>query len=167
MKTRHTVTLIAMSAVVTVMAFGILRGTRQAQAKESVPGRNATGITTEPADGPAGVYSTTITPADIPPDLPPEVVTILVGQWQIELTADGANIVSKSGEVVVIGRYTASPSHVVLRDQGGPLACFDAPGIATGIYAWSVQSDELTLTPVLDRCFGRQLVLTAHPLQKQ
>lgn len=167
MKTRHTLTLIAMSALVAVTAFGILRDTRQAQAKESVSGKNAIVTKTDPADGPAGVYTTTITPADIPPDLPPEVVGILVGEWQIELTENGANIVSKGGEVVVIGRYTDSPSHVVLRDEGGPLACFDAPGIATGIYTWSFQNDELTLTPVLDRCFGRQLVLSAHPLQKQ
>lgn len=167
MKTRRTLTLIATSAVVAGTAFGILRDTRQAQAKESVAGRNAIVTKTNSADGPAGVYTTTITPADIPPDLPPEVVAILVGQWQIELTEDGANIVSKSGEVAVIGRYTAGPSHVVIHDEAGPLACFDAPGIATGIYTWTSQNDELTLTPVLDRCFGRQLVLTAHPLQKQ
>lgn len=167
MKTRHTLILITIGAVVAVTALVILRGTRQAQAKEFMPERNAIVTNTNSEDVPAGVYTTTITPADIPPDLPPEVVDILVGQWQIELTEDGANIVSKNGEVVVFGRYTASPSHVVLRDEGGPLACFDAPGIATGIYSWSFQNDELTLTPVLDRCFGRQLVSTAHPLQKQ
>lgn len=167
MKTRHTVTLITTVAVVAVTAFGILRGTPKAHAMASVPERTATAAKPDFAEVPTGIYTTTITLADFPPGFPPEAIAILVGQWEIELTEDGTNIVTKDGDVVVIGRYTAGRSHVVLRDEEGPLACTDAPGIATGVYTWSFENDELTLTPVLDRCFGRQFVSTVHPLQKQ
>lgn len=167
MKTKHTPTLITIAAVVAVMAFGILRATRTAHAMASVTGRTATVAKTDMATVPTGIYTTTITLADIPPEFPPEVVAVLVGEWQIELTENGTNIVTKNGEVAVIGSYTAGQSHVVLRDQEGPLACFDAPGIKTGVYTWSFENNQLTLTPVLDRCFGRQFVLTVHPLQKQ
>ena len=121
------------------------------------------------ADGggiPAGIYSTTITMADIPPDFPPEVAEILVGTWFTELTAEGATIVRKNGDVVAYGTYTSSKSYFVIRDKGGPLACTDAHGIATGVYTWSLENNELTLTPVLDRCFGRMFVLTLRPLQQ-
>ena len=167
MKTKHTVSLITIVAVVAVTAFGILRGTREAQAMAPVPGTTATAAESDFPEVPTGIYTTTITLADFPPGFPPEAVAILLGQWQIELTEDGTNIVTKDGDVVVIGRYTAGRSHVVLRDEEGPLACTDAPGIATGVYTWSFENDELTLTPVLDRCFGRQFVSTVHPLQKQ
>lgn len=163
MKTKHTMTLLTTAALVGVTTFGVLRGTRPAQAM----GTTTMVAETDHPTVPAGIYTTTITPADIPPDFPPEVAAILVGQWETELTADGENITSKDGEVVVSGHYTASPFRVVVTDEAGPLACFDAHGIATGIYTWSFENGELVLTPVLDRCFGRQFVLTTHPLQKQ
>ena len=115
---------------------------------------------------PAGVYSTTITLADIPPDFPPEAAEILVGTWTTEFTDSGTMVTSKNGEVVVNGRYTSGKSHLVIRDLSGPLACRDAHGIATGIYAWSLVNGELHLTTVLDRCFGRMFVLTLRPLQQ-
>ena len=51
-----------------------------------------------------------------------------------------------------------------MTDLQGALACTDAPGIATGVYQWSVENNVLVLTPVKDRCVGRQTVLTAHPM---
>ena len=157
MKTRRILTLTAIAALVALVVMSAGRGTKPVQAKTAV----------DQPQVPAGVYTTTITPADIPPEFPPEAIPVLVGTWQVELTEEGANIVSKDGEVVVIGRYTASPSHVVLRDEEGPLACFDGHGIATGVYNWSFQNNELVLTPVLDRCAGRRIVSSAHPLQLQ
>ena len=115
---------------------------------------------------PAGIYSTTITLADIPPGFPPEVADILVGTRWTELTDSGATVISKNGEVLAKGVYTSSKSHFVIRDISGPLACTDARGIATGVYTWSLENNELTLTPVLDRCFGRMFVLTLRPLQQ-
>lgn len=115
---------------------------------------------------PAGTYSTTITMADIPPEFPPEAAEILIGTWLTELTDSGATVVSRNGEVVAHGTYTSSKSHFVIRDVSGPLACTDARGIATGVYTWSLDNNELTLSPVLDRCFGRMFVLTLRPLQQ-
>lgn len=119
-----------------------------------------------PAQIPPGVYSVTITLADIPPDFPPEVAEILVGAWTTEFTASGTTVISKDGEVVAKGRYTSSKSHLVIKDVDGPLACTDARGIATGVYAWSLENNALHLSAVLDRCFGRMFVLTLRPLHQ-
>jgi hypothetical protein len=115
---------------------------------------------------PVGSYSTTVNLADIPPDFPPEVVEILVGTWVTQLTEDGSTIVRKNGELVAYGTYTTSKSYLVFRDKGGPLACTDAHGIGTGVYSWTLENGELTLSPVLDRCYGRMFVLTLRPLQQ-
>ena len=167
MKTKRTLTWTAIAALVALVVISTSRGTKPVEAKAAGTPTSKSLAAVDATVVPAGVYTTTITPADIPPEFPPEAIPILVGTWQIELTEDGANIVSKDGDVVVIGSYTASPSHIVLRDEDGPLACFDAPGIATGVYSWSFQNNELYLSPVLDRCLGRLIVSTAHPLQKQ
>jgi hypothetical protein len=167
MKTRRILTLTAIAALVALVVVNTGRGTKPVEAKAPGTPTSKSLAAVDAPVAPAGIYATTITAGDIPPEFPPEAIPILVGTWQIELTEDGANIVSKDGDVVVVGHYTASPSRLVLKDEEGPLACFDAPGIATGIYNWSSQNDELTLSPVLDRCLGRLIVLTAHPLQKQ
>ena len=114
---------------------------------------------------PPGTYSATIVEADIPPGFPPEAIPILVGYWELELTEDGATIVTKDGEFVANGRYESNSARFVIRDLGGPLACTDAPGIATGVYDWSLENNELVLSPVHDGCLGRAAVLTAHPLE--
>ena len=113
---------------------------------------------------PPASYVATVTLADIPPDFPPEYAEILVGVWITDFTADGVYNVTRNGEFVANGTYTSNKSYLVVRDKGGPLACLDASGIATGIYTWTLDNNELTLTPVLDRCFGRQFVLTLHPM---
>jgi hypothetical protein len=115
---------------------------------------------------PAGTYAVTITPVDIPPGFPPEAADILVATWMVEFNEDGSSIVYRNGEEVAINKYTSNKTHLVYRDISGPLACLDAPGIATGVYIWSLENDELTLTTVLDRCFGRNFVLTLRPLQR-
>ena len=116
---------------------------------------------------PAGIYLTTLTAADIPDSFPPEVIALLVGDWETEFTESGTYIVSKDGFPVVVGRYNSNPSRLIMTDLEGALACTDAPGIATGTYRWTAASDELVLTTLNDRCPGRNLVLTAHPLQRQ
>jgi len=63
-----------------------------------------------------GIYTTTIVGSDIPPTFPPDVAVILVGQWQIEFTQAGTYIVTKDGEIVVIGRYTSNSFRFVMTD---------------------------------------------------
>lgn len=166
MKNKRTLT-IAVVALAMLAAFGIFHNTQPVQARDVAPPANEfllPGAEPSSANLPPGIYTTTIVEADVPPPFPPE---ILVGQWQIEFTEAGSSIVTKDGEVVVIGRYNSNPSRVVITDLQGAYSCTDAPGIATGIYKWSLEGDELVLSAVLDRCVGRQVVLTAHPLQRQ
>ena len=115
---------------------------------------------------PAGSYSVTVTLADIPPDFPPEIGALIVGTWVTEFTSDGTTVVTQNGDVVVVGRYKSGPSNLVMTDLSGPMACRDARGIATGVYSWSLENNQLHLTTVLDRCFGRMFVLTLRPLQQ-
>jgi hypothetical protein len=116
---------------------------------------------------PAGIYTTTLTALDIPPEFPPEVTALLVGEWETEFTESGSYIVSKDGYPAVVGRYNSNSARIVMTDLEGAFSCTDEPGIATATYRWTLQSNELILTAVNDRCAGRNLVLTAHPLQRQ
>ena len=116
---------------------------------------------------PTGIYTTTLTEADIPAEFPPEFIPVLVGDWEIEFSESGSYIVSKDGYPVVVGRYNSNPARIVMTDLQGPLSCTDEPGIATATYRWTFAGDELILTAVNDRCAGRNLALTAHPLQRQ
>lgn len=92
---------------------------------------------------------------------------MLVGQWDNEFTSSGSVTVYKDKEEVIVGRYVANPARLVTTDLYGLLSCTTVPGEATGVYKWTFDNDELTLEAVLDRCFGRQFVLTLHPWQKQ
>jgi len=116
---------------------------------------------------PPGAYVATVMASDVPPDFPPEVAAILIGTWTTEFTNDGRTVVTKNGEIVVTGSYTSNKSYVVMRDIEGPLACTDDHGIATGVYNWRLAGGQLYMSPVLDRCFGRQFVLTLRPLEQQ
>jgi hypothetical protein len=115
---------------------------------------------------PPGSYSVTVTLADIPPEFPPEIGALLVGTWVTDFAPDGTTAVSQNGNVVVTGRYRSGSSYFVMTDLDGPMACRDARGIATGVYAWSIENNELHLTTVLDRCFGRMFILTLRPLHQ-
>jgi len=119
------------------------------------------------ANLPPGIYTTTLTEADIPDSFPPEFIPLLVGVWETEFTESGSYIVSKDGYPGVVGRYNSNPARIIMTDLQGAFACTDEPGIATATYRWTLAGDELILTAVKDRCAGRNLVLTAHPLQRQ
>ena len=119
------------------------------------------------ANVPTGIYTTTLTAADIPAEFPPEIASMLVGDWEIEFTEAGSFIVAKDGFPVVVGRYNSTSSRIVMTDLEGALSCTDAPGIATAIYRWTLVGNELVLTTVNERCPGRNLVLASHPLQRQ
>ena len=115
---------------------------------------------------PSGIYPVTITESDIPSYFPPEFIEVLVGEWRTEFTDGGTYIVTKDGEIVVVGRYTSNQSRLVMTDLQGAYACTDAPGIATGVYRWTFENNELVLVAVLDRCEGRKLALTLRPMPK-
>ena len=119
------------------------------------------------ANVPTGIYTTNLTEADIPDSFPPEYIPVLVGDWEIEFTGSGSYIVSKDGYPAVVGRYNSNSARIIMTDLQGSLSCTDEPGIATATYRWTLVGDQLILTAVHDRCAGRNLVLTAHALQRQ
>jgi hypothetical protein len=136
---------------------------REVVAPELTPAMSAAATPTLPQ----AIYGMTLTQADFPPFFPPEVVEFLSGDWELDLTDPRRSVTRLNGEVVVVGRYTANPARLVMHDTGGPIACLGEPGMAQGIYAWSLVGDQLTLTAVLDRCQGRPFVLTVKPWQKE
>jgi hypothetical protein len=116
---------------------------------------------------PNAIYAMTLGPGDFPHFFPPAVVEVLTGTWELDLTGSRRYTVRLNGDMVVEGRYTSNPARLVMRDLGGVLACLEEPGMAQGVYAWSLDNEELILTVVQDRCEGRPFVLTVKPWQKQ
>jgi hypothetical protein len=163
MKTKHTLTMIAIALVFSVGALFFTSGTNHVQAKDSAQPSSTALLPSADSDLPPGTYSTTITEADVQ-GFPPEFIPILVGYWETEFTAGGTYIVRKDDNIVVLGRYTSNLATLVMTDLQGALACTDEPGIATGVYRWSLENNVLVLSAVKDRCVGRQTVLTAHPM---
>lgn len=49
---------------------------------------------------PAGVYTTTLFEADVPPEFPPAAIPIFVGEWTLEFNEDGSYSVAKAGAAV-------------------------------------------------------------------
>jgi len=115
---------------------------------------------------PPGIYVTYVTPADVPADYPPDVAAALPGTWEMEITGSGVYVVHKDGQFVVFGRYVSNESRFILHDELGPLSCSGA-GQATGIYDWSFDGEDLTLTLVHDNCGVRAVAATAHPFELQ
>jgi hypothetical protein len=115
---------------------------------------------------PNATYAMTLAPEDFPLFFPPEIVDLLSGDWELDLTDPRNYLIRLNDDVVVEGRYTSNPARLVMRDLAGPLAC-PYPGIAQGVYAWSLDGDELSLAVVQDRCEGRPFVLTVKPWEKQ
>lgn len=123
---------------------------------------------------PNATYAMTLVPDDFPPLVPLEIVELLSGDWELDLTDPRSYVVHLNDEVVVEGRYTANPARFVLNGGSGPLACVGEPGIGQGVYDWSLEGDELSLAVVHDNCggrgpvlTGRAFVLTVKPWEKQ
>lgn len=122
-------------------------------------------IAANPERLPPGVYATTVNVDDVPAAFPPEAVAILVGQWQVEFTEGGSVVVTKDGDIVVVARYTSTPTHVEITDVLGALACLDEVNPVTGSYSWALNNRRLTLTLDADLCDARVVVLTTSSLQ--
>jgi uncharacterized lipoprotein NlpE involved in copper resistance len=116
---------------------------------------------------PNAVYTMTLEAADFPGFFPPEVVAMLSGTWELDLTDPHGYTTRLNGNPVVTGTYTKNAARLVKRDVSGVLACLDAPQEAQAVYGWNRQNDVLTLSVIQDHCGGRAFVLTARPWQKQ
>jgi hypothetical protein len=115
---------------------------------------------------PNAIYTMTLTPADMPEFFPPEAVEMLTGTWELDFTDPRSYSVRLDGVVLIFGRFTATPTRLIMRDLGGPLACLEEPRHAQGVYEWTLSDDGLVLSVVTDHCAGRPFVLTVLPWQK-
>lgn len=118
---------------------------------------------------PSGTYTTTITAEDVAKyGLPSPYPEILIGDWEMFFGDDGSFTVRNlttgdSGQ----GSYMANPVVLIFGKDTGELACIP-PGHAA--YKWSASGNTLILTGASDqndRCWGRYIVSTSHPLVKK
>ncbi len=123
------------------------------------------------ADGsefPTGTYTTKITAEDVAKyGLPSPYPEILIGDWEIVFRDDGMFGVTNitTGDAAQ-GIYRANPTVLVFGKDSGELACIP-PGNA--VYKWTASEDVLTLMALdgySERCWGRYIVFTSHPLVK-
>ena len=108
----------------------------------------------------AGTYTTTISVADVPPDM-----KAAVGLWELILGEEGQFTTTQNGEVVVQGTYAVAGDQMTFADVEGKMAC--AKEQASGIYKPALDGGTLTFTLIDDQCPGRRIVLTSHSLTKK
>lgn len=113
---------------------------------------------------PVGVFDITVTKDDVPTSLAggPD----LIGQWHIEFGDDGTYTFDREDVgVVVSGNYTTEGATISLTDEGGVLACGGAdPESVEATYAFKVEGDTLTLTPIQEKCDLRRVLLSTREL---
>jgi hypothetical protein len=119
------------------------------------------GATGSAAALPSATYAMTLSLDDFPPGVPPEIVGLLSGDWELDFAAGQTYLIRLNGDVMVQGRYTSNPARLVVHDVAGPLAC--PGGLAHAVYAWSRNGNTLNLIAVQDRCDGRAFVMMAKP----
>ena len=117
---------------------------------------------------PTGTYNTTITEADVTKyGLPSPYPEILIGEWEIIFREDGnLKVANTDTGDTAQGTYLANPSVLVFGKDTGTLAC-NPPGSA--VYKWTASGDLITLNALggySERCWGRYIVFTSHPLVK-
>ncbi|MCI0416077.1 hypothetical protein L0222_25160 [bacterium] len=108
----------------------------------------------------AGTYTTTISPADVPPEM-----AAAAGSWELILGEEGQFTSTQNGEVVVRGTYAVSGDQMAFSDAEGKMAC--AKEQASGSYKPALDGGTLSFTLVDDQCAGRRIVLTSHALTKK
>jgi hypothetical protein len=108
----------------------------------------------------AGTYTTTISPADVPPEM-----TAAVGSWELILGDEGQFTTTQNGEVVVRGTYAVSGDQMSFSDAEGKMACGKEQ--ASGTYKPALDGGTLSFTIIDDQCQGRRIILTSHALTKK
>lgn len=117
---------------------------------------------------PTGIYTTTITAEDVAKyGLPSPYPEILVGNWVLTFNADGSSEIENtttgaSGQ----GVYFTNHAVLIYGKDSGELDCVSP---AHAAYKWSASGDTLILkaaSEMSDRCWGRFIVSTSHPLIK-
>ena len=100
-----------------------------------------------------GVYWTTIAG---------QKPAVLNGRWRVSFLAGGRYTVAKDGAVLVAGMGSVRGDRITFGHETGPAACRGPQ--ATAVYRWTLRGKTLILTPISERCPGRQVVLATRPL---
>jgi hypothetical protein len=112
----------------------------------------------------SGVFTVSITKADIPPGLAGGPA--LAGLWNITFNSDGTYSLARQdvGEVVS-GKFDAAEATLTFNEWSGLIGCnITADSGEPATYAWQQTDDRLTLTPITDSCTERLTLLTTRPL---
>jgi len=88
------------------------------------------------------------------------------GEVSMQFDDHGRFKVSKGGQTVVDGEYTARADQISLTDKSGAWAC-SSKGEETGSYLWKYEGGTLTFSKVEDRCEGRVGDLPQHGWKRQ
>jgi hypothetical protein len=119
----------------------------------------------EPATQPlTGVYTVTVARQDVPSGL--SGGPALVGLWNITFNGDGTYSLARQdvGEVVS-GTFEAAEATLTFNSWSGIVGCdIPADGGEPASYAWRLEDETLTLTPITDSCVERLTLLTTRPL---
>jgi hypothetical protein len=126
-----------------------------------------TGFTIEPQSLPQGVYSVQIANENFPARFPVEGRAALSGKWELTLMEGNRTKLTKDGETVVEGHYSATTDRFIITDETGTLSCAKEAGKETGTYKWTLNGDKLVLKGIDDKCDGRRFILTLLPWVKQ
>jgi hypothetical protein len=119
---------------------------------------NGHGKDASPLAFPRGIYSSVISPADIPNRAE------LAGTWEATYAPNNRITVRKDGAVVVEGDYELSFDEIVVKNETGSKACS-----GPGRYRWTANptTHALSLGRLVDDCDGRYLVFTRRALTKK
>ncbi|MGH2936114.1 MAG: hypothetical protein ACRDL2_16605 [Gaiellaceae bacterium] len=80
------------------------------------------------------------------------------GVWKLRFSTNGAYVISKAGQKLVVGKATFKGATVTFHDLSGPASCAGVQ--AVGSYRWTITGRKLKLKPVREPCSGRRFVLT-------
>ena len=116
-----------------------------------------------------GSFTVTIGKDDLPPGLAGGPA--LIGLWTLTFNPDGTYVVARQDVgTLASGTYTVSGATLTFNDWQGILACGAASGAANAAegaeatYAWRVEGDVLTLTPIQETCAERRILFTTRSL---
>ena len=117
-----------------------------------------------------GVFSVTIGLEDVPRTLAGGPA--LIGLWTLTFNAEGTySLARQDVGVVASGSFAVEGATLRFLDWNGLLACGAATEEAqvaeeeaTATYAWRVEDDVLTLTPITETCEERRILFTTRSL---
>ena len=110
-----------------------------------------------------GVFSVGIGEVDLPPGLPG--APALVGLWNLSLEPDGTYTIARQDVGVVAGgAYSISGETLTFDDWSGVISCMDGNGDSGATYAWRLDEDVLTLTPIAESCRDRRILFGTRTL---